>query len=66
VGLGNLEILREKEISDGTEIYSRLERGGPKPEVRRKRDLTVFWAERNKHKTAGELLNAITTPFAPR
>jgi hypothetical protein len=30
-----------------------LERGNPKSEVCRKRDLTVFWAERNKHKTVG-------------
>lgn len=66
VGLGNLELLQEKKISDGTEIHSRLERGSPKSEVRRKRDLTVFWAERNKHKTARELLNSVTRPFAPR
>jgi hypothetical protein len=66
LGLGNLELLHEKTISDGTEIHSRLERGNPKSEVRRKRDLTVFWAERNKHKTAGELLDSVTRPFAPR
>ena len=65
VGLGNLEMLLEKTISDGTEIHSRLERGNPKSEVRRKRDLTVFWAERNKHKKAGELLISVTKPFAP-
>ena len=66
LGLGNLEILQEKRISHGTEIYSRLERGNPKSEIRKKQDLTVFWAERNKHKTAGELLNSATRPFAPR
>ena len=66
VGLGNLESLNEKKISDGTEIHSRLERGNPKSEVRQKRDLTVFWAERNKQKTAGELLNSVTRLFAPR
>ena len=66
LGLGNLEELLEKTISDGTEIHSRLERGNPKSQVRRKRDLTVFWAERNKHRTAGELLNSLTKPFAPR
>ena len=65
VGLGNLETLHEKKISDGTEIHSRLDRGNPKSEVRRKRELTVFWAERNKHKTAGELLHLVTRPFAP-
>jgi hypothetical protein len=66
LGLGNLESLRETQISDGAEIHSRLQRGNPKTEVRRKRDLTIFWAERNKHKTAGELLNSVTKPFAPR
>ena len=65
-GLGNLEALQDVEISDGTEIYSRLQRGNPQAEIRRKRDLTVFWGERNKHKTAGELLNSATKPFAPR
>jgi len=50
--LGSLQSLLDKEISDGTEICSRLERGRPKSKVRRKKDLAVFWAERNKHKTA--------------
>ena len=66
VGLANLEALQEKRISDGTEIHSRLERGDPKTAVRPKRALTVFWAERNKHRTARELLNSATRPFAPR
>ena len=66
VGLGNLETLHAKRISDGTEIHSRLENGSPESEVRRKHDLTVFWAKRNKHKTARELLNSLTKPFAPR
>src|SRR5258705_7294 len=35
VGLGNLQTLGDKKISDGTEIHSRLERGNPKSEVRR-------------------------------
>ena len=65
LGLGNLEPLRENTISDGMEIHSRLQRGNPKSEIRRKRDLTIFWAERNMHKTAGELLNSVTKSFAP-
>jgi hypothetical protein len=65
-GLANLEALHEKRICHGTEIHSRLERGDPRAEVRPKRALTVFWAERNKHKTARELLNSVTRPFAPR
>ena len=66
VGLSNLETLHQKRISDGTEIHSRLECGDPKTAVRPKRALTVFWAERNKHRTARELLNSVTRPFAPR
>lgn len=65
LGLGNLELLREKEIVDGTEVYSRLQRGRPESAICRKRDLTVFWGQRNMHKTAGELLNSVTKPFAP-
>ena len=66
VGLGNLDTLLEDKISDGTEIHSCLQRGNPRSEVRRKRDLIVFWGERNKQKTASELLNDVTRPFAPR
>jgi hypothetical protein len=65
-GLGSLQALLDKEISDGTEICSRLERGRPKSKVRRKKDLAVFWAERNKHKTARELLNSGAKPLPPR
>jgi hypothetical protein len=56
LGLGNLKCLGQKRISDGTEIHSRLERGDLKSEVRRKRDLTVFWFLRNKSKKVDELL----------
>jgi len=66
LGLANLDTLLESKISDGTEIHSSLQHGDPKLEVCRKRRLTVFWSERNKHKTAGELLGAATRPFAPR
>jgi uncharacterized protein DUF4288 len=66
IGLANLNMLLENEICDGTEIHSRLQSGNPKNEIQSKRDLTVFWGERNKRKTAGELLNAVTKPFAPR
>jgi hypothetical protein len=66
MGLADLDKLREGKIDDGTEIHSRLQRGDPKPEVYAKRDLTVFWGERNKHKTAAELLNDATKSFAPR
>jgi hypothetical protein len=59
--------LQDEQISDGTEIYSRLDYGNPETEViRAKEKLTVFWAEANMKKTARELLNEKTRPFAPR
>jgi hypothetical protein len=66
VGLANLEALLEGKIADGTEIHSSLHRGDPRAEICGKRDLTVFWSERNKNKTANELLSDVTRPFAPR
>jgi hypothetical protein len=66
LGLANLDTLSENRISDGTEIYSRLEHGNPEIEVCPKRSLSVFLAERNKHRIARELLNSTTRPFAPR
>lgn len=57
VGLANLVELGEKRIADGTEVYSSLEYGNPKAPVRRKRDLSVFWFERNqKNRIARALL----------
>ncbi len=58
VGLANLAELLDNEIEDGTEIYSWLQRGDPKAEVRSKQDLHVFWYERNKDRTARELIEA--------
>jgi len=58
LGLENLESLNGNRIKDGTEINSRLSRGDAKKNVCRDRTkLTVFWFERNKHKTARELLS---------
>lgn len=67
VGLGDLCQLQEEQIGDGTEVYSRLDRGNPETEViRSKEKLTVFWAEANMQKTARELLGENTRRFAPR
>lgn len=66
IGLADLDTLTEGKIGDGMEIHSRLQRGDPKAEVCGKRDLTVFWLERNKHKTAAELLNDSAKQFGPR
>ena len=66
VGLVNLTELLDEEITDGTEVYSELKRGNPQAAVvADKSELTVFWAEANKHKTAAELLNEATRPYAP-
>jgi len=65
IGLANLDTLPKGKIEDGTKIHSRLHRGDPKSEVHAKQDLTVFWFERNKHKTAAELLKDETRSVAP-
>jgi hypothetical protein len=64
-GLGNLQELSVRTLRSGTEVHSRLFRKRP-PRVCPKAKLTVFWAERNEHRTAGELLGEELRPFAPR
>jgi hypothetical protein len=64
-GLSDLIEVSAKRIKTGTEIYSRLLRK-TRPRLTRKRDLTVFWAERNTRRTAAELLNETVRPYAPR
>jgi hypothetical protein len=61
-GLANLEMLSDDKISDGTGIATRLRRG----KFATKRQLTVFWAERNQKKPAHELLNRVTKSSASR
>ena len=56
---------RFKGLGDLTEVHSRLSREGL-PSISPKAKLTVFWAERNKHRTAGELLSDDPRRFAPR
>jgi hypothetical protein len=65
-GLANLEELLGNVIRSGTEVHSQLIRGKKPPKFCSKRKLTVFWAERNKHKTASELLDKNVSLFAPR
>lgn len=56
-GLSDLEEISADKIEDGTEITSTLyESNQVLGLVREKEDLTVFWSERNKDKTAKELL----------
>jgi hypothetical protein len=56
-GLSDLEEILDEKIEDGTEITSTLYESDQILElVRKKEDLTIFWAERNKDKMAKELL----------
>jgi hypothetical protein len=64
-GLSDLQELLAKTLRSGTEVHGRLSRKRA-PRVSPKSRLTVFWAERNEHRTAGELLSDDLQPFAPR
>ena len=64
-GLGNLQQLTARTLRSGTEVHSRLFRKRP-PRICPKDKLTVFWAERNEHRTASELLGEELRPYAPR
>lgn len=56
-GLSDLEEILVDKIEDGSEITSSLYNSDLLLKlVKQKKDLTVFWAERNKNKTAEELL----------
>ncbi|MEW6619833.1 MAG: DUF4288 domain-containing protein [bacterium] len=56
-GLSDLEEILADKIEDGTDITSTLYESNQLLElIREKEDLTVFWSERNKDKTAEELL----------
>ena len=55
-GLHDLQQLPDDTIGDGTEVYSMLRDGNPLDFVMPKEQLTVFWAEKNKDKTAEEIL----------
>jgi hypothetical protein len=57
-GLSDLDEILEKSITSGTEVSSVRKVFRSKHElVVKKNQLTVFWAERNKHKTAAEILD---------
>jgi hypothetical protein len=64
-GLDDLQELLARSLRSGTEVHSRLFRRRP-PRICPKAKLTVFWAERNEHRTASELLSGDLRPFAPR
>jgi len=57
LGIGDLQELRFNTIRSGTEVFSRLTRS-EKPRIPQRRDLQVFWFERNKEKTVEEILTA--------
>ena len=57
VGLAELDELLGRTIRDGTEITYRLyDSDDPEALVPDKEDLIAFWSERNKHRTAREIL----------
>jgi hypothetical protein len=56
-GLHDLRELLDSEIADGSEVYSMLQEGDPENLIVSKDELTVFWLERNKHRTAMEILS---------
>jgi len=64
-GLGDLQELLATNVRSGTEVYSRLYRKRS-PRTCPKAKLTVFWAARNKHRTAAELLSDDLRSCAPR
>ncbi len=58
IGLENLEELSSPSIRDGTEIKSRIfEESNPSRLVRQKDGLTAYQAQRNKHRTAEEIIS---------
>jgi hypothetical protein len=66
-GLSDLEEILAEKIESGTEICSSLYHGTRSSElVRAKSQLTTSWIERNKAKTAGELLAESNKIYAPR
>jgi Domain of unknown function (DUF4288) len=64
-GLGDLQEILARTLRSGTEVHSRLSRK-KQPRTCPKARLTVFWVERNQHRTAGQLLSDGLRPFAPR
>jgi len=65
VGLADLVVVTEGELSDGVEVYSTVRRGDPLREVTRKADLGVFRDEANKHRTQKELTSPSRLRYAP-
>ena len=66
VGLGELSESLFDEVKSGVEIHSMFTRGKKSPQVLPKNRLEVFWMEKNKNKTAGELLHKSVKRFAPK
>ena len=56
LGLNDLRELGEKELAHGVEVFSQLTRRPATELVVAKEQLTCFWAEANKDRTARELL----------
>jgi hypothetical protein len=57
LGLHDLREIDVTELSDGVEVYSQVRRASPEQYVAAKEQLTCFWVEPNKDKTAREILS---------
>src|SRR6266487_3045084 len=55
-GLHDLREVDDRELSDGSEVYSHMVHGDPNGYVVPKEKLSAFWAEANKHRTAQDLI----------
>ena len=56
LGLHDLRAVDEAELAHGTEVYNRILHTDPSSYVVAKEQLSCFWAEANKQKTAAEIL----------
>jgi len=66
VGLHDLRVIDNVELSDGTEVYSQIVRNNAKSFVVAKERLSCFWTDANKHKTTREILGDSTPDRAHR
>jgi hypothetical protein len=58
VGLHDLREIEAPRLRDGIELYSRMLRADSQELARPKHELTAYWIEANRHKTAAEILES--------
>jgi Domain of unknown function (DUF4288) len=57
LGLNDLCEILDDHLEDGVEVYSQMAETDPREWVRRKEELSIFWTEANKHRTAREIID---------